>query len=267
MGCIRSSNRRPNVYVREKVDSVYNPRLSIIGGTRPTNLNKVFLELSMNESLGNRIPWDDHEEILSALILQLPEDTYIYPFTKYTLVTQAVNPNTLEPHDEEEVKVYHEERTYALVDTKECKSLITTNYLTIGEVGYYMETQATNQETEMRLFYVTSNKESGCINLVTPVIESDKIALKRLDITKIMGNKDKSVKLNTALKSFVEGLGLKNVFMKVKTKKNRTWHFVFTSEQTIWYWTVKEGKVFLTSKIEEATECKMENLTQSINFD
>ena len=269
MGCIKSSNRhkRPNVSVREKVDSMYEPRLSIIGGTRPNNLNKVFLELSMSDSIGYRIQWDDHEEILSALVSQLPEDTYIYPFTKYTLVTQNVNPGTLEPQDEGEVKVNYEDRTYALVDTKEWKSLITTNFLTIGEVGYYMETQAKNQETEMRLFYVTSSKENGSINLVSPVIASGKIALKKVDITKVMQNKDRSVQLNTALKSYVESLGVKNVFSKVRGTKNKTWHFVFNREQTMWYWTVKEGKIVLTNKKEEATECKMEDLTQSINFD
>ena len=268
MGCINSSNRhkRPNVSVREKVDSTYDPRLSIIGGTRPNNLNKVFLELSMDESIGNRIQWDDHEEILSALILQLPEDTYIYPFTKYSLVTQVVSEkNPLEPLDEGEVKGKYEERTYALVDTKDWESLVTTNYLTISEVGYYMETPGKNQDTEMRLFYVTSDK--GCVNLVTPVFGSDNITLQKIDITKVMAHKDRSVQLNTALKSFVEGLGVKNVFIKARTKKNNIWHFVLKSEQTTLYWTVKEGKIVLTSKIEEAAECKMENLTQSINFD
>ena len=267
MGCIGSSRgKEPPVSVLEKTESTYDPRLSILGGgTRPNNLNKVFNLTT--DSIGQCIQWDDQEEILSALISQLPEDTYIYPFTKYTLVIRPENGTDGLPIDEGEVRINHEEKMYALVDTKGWKSLITSNFLTISQVGYYTESKGSNQEVFMRLFYVTTNKGNDSINLVTPVIQSNKISLEIIDITKEMKGEGRALRLQAKLKQFLEGVGQKNIFNKVPGDGHKIWHFAFKYKQIQLYWTVQQGCIGLTSKREEATVCKMENLTQSIIFD
>ena len=267
MGCVGSSvGKGPPVSVLEKPESTYDPRLSIIGGgTYPNNLKKVFNLTT--DSIGQCIQWDDQEEILSVLISQLPEDTYIYPFTKYTLVVRSENVTGGLPIDEGEVRIAHEERMYALVDTKGWKSLITNNFLTISEVGYYMESKGSNQEVFMRLFYVTTNKENGSISLVTPVIHGNKISLEKVDITREMKGENRTLRLQAKLKQFLGGVGQRNVFNKVPGDGYKIWHFAFKHEQILLYWTVQQGCIGLTSKREEATDCKMENLTQSIIFD
>ena len=267
MGCIGSSRgKEPPVSVLEKTESTYDPRLSIIGGgTHPNNLNKVFNVTT--DSIGQCIQWDDQEEILSALISQLPEDTYTYPFTKYTLVVRSENGTDDQPIDDGQVRIHHEEKMYVLVDTKGWKSLITSNFLTISEVGYYTESKGSNQEVFMRLFYVTTNKENGSINLVTPVIQSNKISLEVIDLTKEMKEENRTLRIQAKLKQFLEGVGQRNVFNKVPGDGHKIWHFAFKLKQVQLYWTVQQGRIGLTSKREEASDCRMENLTQSINFD
>ncbi|KAI6652908.1 hypothetical protein LOD99_4294 [Oopsacas minuta] len=265
MGCISSGTKRPVVLVSEKSESTYDPRLSILGGgTRPNNLNIVFT--MTGDAIRNSIQWDDQEEIVSALISQFP-DSYIYPFTKYTLITQTENHNSLYPHDEGEVKSNYGDRMYALVDTKGWKSLITSNFLTISEVGYYIESQGSNQEIEMRLFYVTTNRDNASFRLVTPVIANNTIALELVDLSKEMKGEGKTIRLQARLKLFIDGLVQRNVFTKVPGDYEKTWYFAFKSKETQLYWTVNQGRIDLTNKREDATECRMENLTQSINFD
>ena len=274
MGCIKSTNRpkRP-VMVHERMaheqrESVFDPRLSILGGgIHPNNLNQVFTHLSINPENSEHIQWDGHAEILSVLKSHLPEETLVYPFTKYSFITQGMPENELEPVNEDEVKKTYEQKSYAMIDTNKWDSLIATTFLNTSEVGYYLETPGTNKETEIRLFYVTSNKENSFIKLFSPVMVNNKIHLESLDITQAINSQQESTQLQELIKPYLEALAPKNVFIKEKGRKSRSWYFAFRSKQSLWYWGVKQGCVILTNSREEATECKAENLTQSINFD